>query len=90
MERNRDGKLERKSELGQEGKNQTNNIKIWNLQIVTENPKSSKQTSKSIPIQPKYPKTKSYFIPRSKKGGKVTDGSSNDLMMAGKWPNRRS
>ena len=70
--------------------NKTNNIKIWNLQTVTENPKTSKQIYKSIPIQPKYPKTKSYFIPRSKKGEKFTDGRFSDLMMAGKWPDQRS
>ena len=64
--------------------------KNWNLQSITENPKTSKQTSKSISIQPKYPKTKSYFITQSKKGGKITDGSFDDLMMAGKWPDRRS
>ena len=66
--------------------NKTNNIKIWNLQTVTKNPKKSKQISKSIPIQPKYPKTKSYFIPRYKKGKKIIDGSFGDLMMVGKWP----
>ena len=76
--------------LNQHIHKKTNNIKIWNLQTVTENPKSSKQTSKFIPIQPKYPKTKSYFIPRSKKEGKITGGSFNDLMMAGKRPDRQS
>ena len=46
-ERNKDGKQEWKSELGQERKNQTNNIKIWNPWIASKDLPIHLQTQKN-------------------------------------------